>query len=127
MNVVATAHDILRELEAESKKHGVVTITRVHVKMGTLCDIVPDDLTHAFRIVADGTIASGAELNIGLVTAKGQCPTCGADIPVGRKDGQGFFCAQCGESVNEPVSGQQLEVALIRGEAQRPSRSPTLI
>lgn len=117
MNKIACAYGILKELEDEGQRHGVASITHVHVRMGSFCDIVPDELTFVFNVLSEGTVAEGAEMNIDIVPAEGQCRHCGQDVHVDRKGDQIFFCTQCGGPVDELISGRQLEVALIRGEA----------
>jgi hydrogenase nickel incorporation protein HypA/HybF len=121
VNEISTARHLLTKLEAESWKHGLTGISRVHVRMGALCDIMPDTLTSAFQTVADGTVASGAELNIRLVAPKGLCEKCGNGVPVARRENRPFRCVQCGRDVCKFTSGRELDVVLIRGKIRKPS------
>ena len=52
---------------------------RVEVKVGHLRQVVPDSLAFAFALVAEGTVAEGAELVMEEVPAAGVCRACGAE------------------------------------------------
>jgi hydrogenase nickel incorporation protein HypA/HybF len=121
VNEISTARDLLTKLEAESWKHGLTGISRVHIRMGALCEIMPDALSSAFHALANGTVASGAELRIRLVSPKGLCERCGTDVPVDRTGDRLFCCAKCGRAVCEITSGRDLDVVLIRGKTQKPT------
>jgi hydrogenase nickel incorporation protein HypA/HybF len=82
-------------------------VARVVVKVGHLRQVVPDALTFAFGLVAQGTEAEGAELAIEGVPAAGRCRSCGArgvlpDIPL--------VCERCGSWDVEVLEGEELLV-----------------
>lgn len=121
MNEYAIAHGLLEDLQHESRKHGVSHISRVHVKIGSLCGITPEALTFAFEAASEGTVAEGAELNIvGVVPAKGRCHQCGIEFDMAM-DTSMLVCPQCGGIVGEVISGKELEIALVRGKAESTS------
>ncbi|MBW2108965.1 MAG: hydrogenase maturation nickel metallochaperone HypA [Deltaproteobacteria bacterium] len=119
MNAVTAASGLLRALEDESRKHHVACVSKVHVKMGTLCGIRPEDLKGAFRILSEGTVADGAEMKIGVAPAEARCRHCGGLVGVTSREEHVFLCAECGKPVEKPASGHQVEVSLIRGKARR--------
>ena len=82
-------------------------VTRVDVRLGQLRQAVPGALTFAFELVADGTVAEGAELVVEQVTARGDCGRCGqhSELP-----GFPLRCAACGSLEIEIVSGEELSV-----------------
>ena len=114
MNELPIAHGLLKDLQQESKKHGVSHVSRVHIRIGSLRDIVPEDLTFAFETAAEGTVAEGAELNIGVVPARGRCDKCKINFDVDA-DTPMFLCPKCGTGAEKLVSGKELEIALFRG------------
>jgi hydrogenase nickel incorporation protein HypA/HybF len=82
-------------------------IESVEVKLGHLRQVVPDSLVFAFGLVADGTVAEGAELIMQFVPAAGVCRACGReselpDFPLA--------CAACGSLDVQLVRGEELTV-----------------
>ena len=49
MNELSIAHDLLKDLKIQSERHGVSSVSRVHVRIGSLRTIVPEVLTFAFE------------------------------------------------------------------------------
>jgi len=78
-------------------------VTNVELKVGHLRQVVPDALAFAFELVAQGTVAEGAALEIEEVPAAGRCRACGSETVM---TGFPLQCAACGG----------LDVALERGE-----------
>ena len=117
MNELSIAHGLLKDLQHESKKHGVSRVSRVHVRIGSLCTVVPEALTLFFDAVSEGTVAEGAELSIGVVPARGRCDKCNIDFDVDM-DTSMFLCPQCGGISAELISGREVEIALFRGRSE---------
>ncbi len=120
MNELSIAYDLLKDLQQESKRHGVSRVNRVHVRMGSLCAVAPDALTIAFEAASEGTVAEGAELNIAIVPAKGRCEKCNMDFRV-EMDTSMFLCPRCGDIVHDLISGRELDIALFRGTSETTS------
>jgi hydrogenase nickel incorporation protein HypA/HybF len=120
MNELSVAHGLLQDLQHESEKHGVSRISRVHVRIGSLCTIVPEALTLFFEAVSLGTVAEGAELKIGVVPARGRCDKCGRNFDVDM-DASIVACPQCGGIAAELISGREVEIALFKGRFRNPS------
>lgn len=120
MNELSIAYGLLKDLQHESEKHGVSRVSRVHVRIGRLCTIVPEVLTFAFETASEGTVAEGAELSIAVVPARGRCDKCNIDFDV-ETDTSVFFCPQCGGIAAELISGRELEIALFRGTSEATS------
>jgi hydrogenase nickel incorporation protein HypA/HybF len=116
MNETSVAHGLLDDIQKESKRHGVSRISRVHVRMGRDCSIVPEELASAFKDASEGTMAEGAELNIGVVGSKARCDTCDIEFAVDLIKATVFTCPQCGGKAGKLISGKGLEVALLRGK-----------
>ncbi len=116
MNELSLAHSLLKDLQDESRKHGVSTISRVHVKMGSLCTVIPEELAIAFRAASEGTMAEGAELNIGVEAAKARCDRCNIEFAVDMIKATVFTCPQCGGKEGKILSGEELEITLVRGK-----------
>ena len=82
-------------------------IESVEVKVGHLRQVVPDALTFAWTLVADGTDAEGAELIVEEVPAAGICRGCGTQS---EWDAFPLACRACGSVDVELVRGEELLV-----------------
>jgi hydrogenase nickel incorporation protein HypA/HybF len=82
-------------------------VTRVELRVGHLRQVVPGALEFAFEIVAQGTVAEGAELVMEEVPAAGHCRQCGTSGDLG---GFPFSCAGCGGFDVEVTRGEELMV-----------------
>jgi len=78
-------------------------VARVELKVGHLRQVVPSALEFAFVLVAEGTVAEGAELVMEEVPTEGRCRDCGT---VGALPGFPLQCSSC----------QGLHLELLRGE-----------
>ena len=95
-------------------------IETVEIKVGHLRQVVPDSLAFAFTLVAEGTVAEGAELVLEVVPAAGVCRDCGAeselpDFPLA--------CARCGSLDVELIRGEELLVEALTMEGAPSGRS----
>ena len=82
-------------------------VARVELKVGHLRQVVPSSLAFAFELVAEGTLAEGAELAIEEVPPAGRCRTCGEETEL---DGFPLACARCGSFDLELLRGEELLV-----------------
>ncbi len=80
-------------------------VTRVEVHVGHLRQVVPDALAFSFELVAQGTAAEGAELELVEVRAEGNCRACGARSAL---PGFPLRCVACGGLDVEIVRGEEL-------------------
>jgi hydrogenase nickel incorporation protein HypA/HybF len=82
-------------------------VVRVEVKVGHLRQVVPSALEFAFALVADGSVAEGAELALEVIPAAGCCRACGSESEL-----QGFplACTACGSLDLQLTRGEELLV-----------------
>jgi hydrogenase nickel incorporation protein HypA/HybF len=95
-------------------------IETVEVKVGHLRQVVPDSLTFAFGLVAEGTLAEGAELVLEVVPAAGVCRGCGIESEL---PGFPLACTACGSLDVELVRGEELLVDALTMEGVPSGRS----
>lgn len=79
----------------------------VHVVAGALRQVVPDALAFAFELVARGTPAEGAVLELRVVPASVRCRACGARS---EQDDFPLRCRACGAFDVQVVGGEELTV-----------------
>ncbi len=82
-------------------------VTKVYLKVGHLRQVVPSALAFSFEIVAEGTPAEGAELEIQEVPATGLCRDCETESQLFSFPLQ---CRSCGSCDLRIVEGEELLV-----------------
>jgi hydrogenase nickel incorporation protein HypA/HybF len=82
-------------------------VTRVELRVGHLRQVVPDALTFAFELVAQGTTVEGAELAIEQVPAGIRCRSCAAE---GTLAAFPACCPECGSLDVDVTGGDELLV-----------------
>ena len=102
MSIAVALVDQVVELAGQ---HGARRIDEVAIDVGILRLVVPEALTEAFKIVAEGTLAKGAELTIAEVTASAECRKCGHAYPAAVDD---YLCPQCGQADPHFVGGNDI-------------------
>jgi hydrogenase nickel incorporation protein HypA/HybF len=90
-------------------------VTAVEVKVGHLRQVVPAALELAFELVAAGTPAEGARLELEQVPAAGCCRDCGARTEFERFP---LACGECGSSRVEITRGEELLVDALEMEEE---------
>jgi hydrogenase nickel incorporation protein HypA/HybF len=104
MHELAIAESIVRIACAHADER---RITRVELKVGHLRQVVPSALTFAFSLVAEGTVAEGAELAIEQIPAEGRCRECGTTTVL---PGFPLQCERCDGLDLELIAGEELLV-----------------
>lgn len=92
-------------------------VTRVEVEVGHLRQVVPDALRFAFELVAQDTVAEGAELSLREVPVRARCRACGTTSPQRRFP---LACGTCGGVDLEIVSGEELRVLSLEVTDEQP-------
>jgi hydrogenase nickel incorporation protein HypA/HybF len=93
MHEMALCHGILDLIEDARNQDRFETVRRVIVEVGALGHVDPHALHFAFDVVAAGTVAANAELDIHEIPGKGWCMDCSREIAVGQR---GDGCPHCG-------------------------------
>jgi hydrogenase nickel incorporation protein HypA/HybF len=103
--------DAIVEIAAEHARGR--RVARVEVKVGALRQVVPDALSFAFQLVAEGTAVEGAELQIEEVPARVSCRACATESRVSDFP---FGCPGCGSLDVDVVGGEELLVEALELE-----------
>jgi hydrogenase nickel incorporation protein HypA/HybF len=97
---------IAQEVVALVSEHARGKVTRVVLEIGKLSAVLPDAVRFCFDLCTEGTVLSGAQLDIILVPGQARCRECGGEVTLDRPFGR---CG-CGSSDLEWVSGEELKV-----------------
>jgi hydrogenase nickel incorporation protein HypA/HybF len=114
MHELSIAEAILGIVEEHA---GGRVVTRVEVEVGHLRQVMPDALRFVFQLVAQDTVADGADLVLHEIAVKGCCRACGA---LSWQKGFPLRCASCGAVELEIVSGEELLVESIEVTDEQP-------
>ncbi len=115
MHEMTAAYGLLRILEDQAKAHGIGRISRVRLTIGRLRGLEPRQLAAAFAVLAEGTLAEGAPLDINEVAARARCRGCGTTWTLA---GYLFDCPACGAADAEILEGRELFVESFDGERE---------
>ena len=88
-------------------------VLAVDVRVGRLRQVVPDALAFAFELVATGTSAAGAKLNVAHVPVRVACAHCSSES---EQDGFPLRCIRCGSPDVDVVAGDELLVESVELE-----------
>ncbi|WP_129125267.1 hydrogenase maturation nickel metallochaperone HypA [Geomonas oryzae] len=102
ITLVTGLFEIIKEQVAA---RGIESISKVRLKVGALAAVEPMTLTACFEVVAEGTVAEGAQLEIEEVPLTGRCRGCGADFRIEKFS---FICPCCGGGAVEMTGGREL-------------------
>lgn len=114
---MSIAQSVLEIVLDECRRHGMEVVDRISVQVGALAAVVPEALRFCFHVVAQGTPAEHAALDIETVPVVMRCPLCGELFEMeDRLD----MCPQCGPVVSglSLISGREMTVMSIEGRGK---------
>ncbi len=71
---------LLESVLKVAEKHNAKRVNLVHVVIGELLMLNPEQLKFCFDVITKGTIAEGAKLEIEVAKPKIKCPLCGREF-----------------------------------------------
>lgn len=108
---------VLESVARYTETEGPLMVTEIFLEVGLLSCLEPQTLKGCFEIMAEGTPAEGACLNITVLPLLGNCESCGA-VETARR---GFDCPLCGKSNVDWQTGQDMKVSSIKVEKVCPA------
>ena len=108
MHEMSIAQSVLEIVEEQSRSDGRVKGVRVvRLAIGALSHVEPSALAWAFEVVAKGTIAEGARLEIERPRGTAWCARCAQTVEV---LAHGEPCPRCGEHEWQMTGGDEMRV-----------------
>ena len=104
MHELSLARDLLDSIERNLGSEAA-RVVRVKISIGVATGIVSESLCFAFRVLAEGTRADGAELVIAAASARSLCGNCAILFEF---DGMIGRCPTCGRLGGELLSGDEI-------------------
>jgi hydrogenase nickel incorporation protein HypA/HybF len=108
-------------LEAVERRAAGRRVTRVRVRVGARHRVVEPALDQAFALVAQGTVADGAAVDLVVVPSLHRCRDCGAE---GEATDDLAACSACGGLDLDVSGGDELILEAIHVEEDDVSRHP---
>lgn len=112
---MSIAGNLMVQLERIAAEQGLLRITRVEVVCGEMQQVVPESLHLAFDAITEDTIAGGATLVLEEESLEAVCRSCGNRFVPQIDD---FLCPECRVADVEIVSGRDIVLRSIEGEAR---------
>jgi len=104
---LSLAKGILDVVEDSARENDCERISRIKVRVGEFAAVMPDAMAAAFSIIAEGTVAEGAELVLEDVPAVGRCRVCGREYGLTENE---YICP-CGAGGGfDFIRGDELQV-----------------
>lgn len=96
--------------EAVLRRAGGRQVRRVRVRAGAAHRIVPEALQESFDLVAEGTVAAGAVVDLEVTPVRWTCRDCGH---TGRSTDPYTTCGHCGGVDVEVTGGDELTLVSV--------------
>ena len=110
MHEAGIAESVIKRALDVAKDNNALSVKAIGLRVGTLSGVEPGSLKFALDCVKADTPASGAEIDIEIVTASGVCNECGK---ISEPDTFLSVCGHCGAKVLEIISGKEFEISYI--------------
>src|SRR5690349_1201328 len=93
MHELSIASYLLQEVEGQAQQHGARRIHAINLVVGTRSGVVEDSLRFSFDMLAEGTLAEGAQINTRPAPMRFHCGRCDDEYTPAEID---FCCPRCG-------------------------------
>lgn len=107
MHEMALCEGLVQALEEQAGTQGFSRVHAVRLEVGALAAVECDALRFNFDIVARGTLAQDAQLDIVEVAATAWCMPCGTTVKVRHF---GDPCPHCGSHQLQVLDGKQITI-----------------
>jgi hydrogenase nickel incorporation protein HypA/HybF len=108
-------------LDAVQRRAAGRRVTRVRVRVGAQHRVVPSAFDQSFALVAQGTVADGASVDLVVVPVRVKCLDCGHEAEAADPLAA---CPACGGLDLESTGGDELILEAIHVEEEDVSRHP---
>lgn len=107
MHEMSLAESALKIIEDAAQKQGVTRVKTVWLEIGQLACVEQESLRFAFDVVARGSIAEQARLEIIETAGQGRCEKCARNFPLAALY---EACPACGSYAVRVTAGDAMRV-----------------
>jgi hydrogenase nickel incorporation protein HypA/HybF len=105
MHEIAICQALISRINNLAEQHGGATLERIVLRVGPLSGAEPELLRHAFPLVAEGSVAASAALDIEMSPVEILCRHCGTKAVV---SAAALSCPGCGGWQTVLLTGDEL-------------------
>jgi len=111
MHEASIAQSIIDQL-LEKKAEGIFEgkLTSVHLKIGKLTAIVPDNLIFLYSVLTEETPLTGSHLEIEMIPVRCQCQKCHLEFEIDELE---FWCPECSATNVKVITGRELLITAL--------------
>jgi hydrogenase nickel incorporation protein HypA/HybF len=113
MHELGIIQNLFTIIEEVAEENNLVRINKVKLKLGKLQQIVPEIFRFAFEIVAKGTKAERATLDIEYVPIRMLCNTCNNKFIV---EEHVYICPKCAQTGLTMLEGMEIILESVEGD-----------
>lgn len=110
MHELSVTESMLGVVLKHAQTNKATKVTRINMVLGDMSTVMEESVRFYFEIIAQDTIAQGAELNFKRTLLIGKCGECGKEWEVVEYD---FNCPECKGTSTEIISGREFQVESI--------------
>ena len=107
MHEMSLAEGVLQIVEDSARREGFGAVRAVRLEIGELAGVEVDALRFCFDVVARGTLADGARLDIERTPGGAWCMHCAKTVPVAARLDP---CPECGTHQLQVCAGTEMRV-----------------
>lgn len=93
MHELSIASYLLEAVAEQARESGASRVLAINLVIGERAGVVDDSLRFSFELLAAGTPAEGAQINVRRTPMRFRCDACAADYA---PEGDNFRCPGCG-------------------------------
>ncbi|MEW6186571.1 MAG: hydrogenase maturation nickel metallochaperone HypA [Thermodesulfobacteriota bacterium] len=110
MHEMSLVQNIIDIVEQEMERHGVEQLKAIHLAVGRMSAVVPEQMTLCFEILTSKTKLAGTALKMRMVPITYQCGACEREFT---SEGIVSQCPSCSSENLEMIFGRELKIESI--------------
>ncbi|MDR3465131.1 MAG: hydrogenase maturation nickel metallochaperone HypA [Xanthobacteraceae bacterium] len=107
MHEMALCEGVIEIIETEARKQSFARVKTVWLEIGALSQVEPEAMRFCFEVVAAGSVAAEARLEIVVSPGVGWCMSCVKSVPIERRYDP---CPCCGGYQLQVTAGDEMRV-----------------
>lgn len=113
MHEMSLCESVIRILHREAERHQFSSVRTVWIELGARSCVAPEAMDFCFKVVAKGTLAEGARIEMLREPLSGWCLNCGEPVPA--PDGSDG-CPRCGSHAVQICGSDTLRITNLEVE-----------
>lgn len=107
MHEMSLCEGVMQVIEEQAVRQGFSRVVVVRLEVGDLAVVEPAALRFCFEVIARGTLAEGARLEIIALPGRAWCPACGKGVTVQQRFDA---CPACGGFALQVTGGDEMRI-----------------